>query len=333
LAAGTTAFKTYAVPTLPTELGPMIAVLVRLFVDEVRRYVGAGREWRYESERFVSSRAAGRLSVPATMRLRTRGMRHLVAFDKQQISRATEMNRLVYAALREIEALALLVPIEDESLSAARAMALFFEDCRDAEVLFGSSSVLADAVERLRAERGETDPHDQMLALAGIVLSRNSFEFSHVMPGVVPFSWFVNLESLFEKAVRRRMRAVVANDINVYKGQAVRPPIFPATGLHRAVPDLVLEVDGRSIVGDVKYKDWAGSANASDLYQLLVHAKAFGASHCFLIFPSDRYDEFCLGPAVTGPITWLFALDVRDLDTGLKTACQVMSIATKQVFS
>ena len=329
LVAGTATFRTHQVPAPSTELGPMVALLVHLYIEEVRRYVGAGREWRYESRRFVSSRAAGRLIVPATMQLRARGMRHLVAFDKQEITRATEMNRLLYAALREIETLALLVPIEAESLSAARAMSLFFEDCRDAEVFFEASNVLVDKVERLRIEHGD-DPHDQMLALASVILSRNSFEAAQVMPGIVPFSWFINLENLFENAVLHRLRDVAECSIKVCKGASVRPAIFPAVGLHHAEPDLVLIMEGQSAVGDVKYKDWIGSANASDLYQLLIHAKAFEADRCFLTFPSDRYEEVHLGSAVTGADTWLFALDVRDLDSGLKHACNTMSIATRQ---
>jgi 5-methylcytosine-specific restriction endonuclease McrBC regulatory subunit McrC len=328
LTAGTTAFRTRNVPAPSTELGPMIALLVRLFVDEVRRYVGDGREWRYESRRFISSRAAGRLIVPATMRLRARGMRHMVAFDRQEITRATDMNRLVYAALREVEVLARLVPITDESLSEARAMSLFFEDCRDAEVLFGASHMMAGTIERLRMERGQ-DRRDQMLALAGVLLSHTSFEASQIVPGVIPSSWFINLESLFEEAVRCRLRAVVADGTSVSKGNFTRPAIFPDVNFHHAEPDLVLEKESEAIVGDVKYKDWIGSAGVSDLYQLLVHAGAFGADRSFLIFPSDEYDEVYLGRAVTGAVTWLFALDVRDLDSGLKNACDTMSVATR----
>jgi hypothetical protein len=168
-----------------------------------------------------------------------------------------------------------------------------------------------------------------MLALAGIVLSHNSFEASQMIPGIVPFSWFLNLETLFEQAVRRRLHALVGKGIGVHAGRSIRPAIFPALGIQRAEPDLVLGTAPEAVVGDVKYKDWSGSADASDLYQLLVHARAFDANRCFLVFPSDGYDEVSLGRAVTGADTWLFAVDVRDLDSGLRRVCDAMSVVTR----
>jgi 5-methylcytosine-specific restriction endonuclease McrBC regulatory subunit McrC len=329
LKAGSPSLKTVAAEAPLTELGPLIALLAQAFVDEIRSYVSRGREWVYESQRRRSSTIGGRLNISETMRLRASGLRYLASFDRQTISHATEMNRLLYAGLREIEVLARLVPIGDNLLSSARAMSLFFEDCRDAEIIFGSSDMLARSTQALR-ESGNYEEYDGMLALAGILLSHNSFDPADPLPGVAPFSWFVNLANLFENAVRRVLIEIVAEGSHVTPGRTSSLSVFPAASMLVADPDIVVDTLSGVIVGDVKYKYWSGSADASDLYQLLIHASAFNAERTFLVFPSDSYSEICLGRAVSGPMTWLFAVDVRNLEAGLTAACGTMSIATRE---
>jgi 5-methylcytosine-specific restriction endonuclease McrBC regulatory subunit McrC len=325
LKAGSPSFRTVLSGSPLTELGPLVSLLAQAFVDGVRSYVGSGREWVYRSQRRKSSSIGGRLNVSDTIRLRASGFRHLASFDRQTISHATDLNRVLYAGLREIEVIARLLPISEGILSRARAMSLFFEDCRDAQIVFGSSSTLARTAEDLRRS-GNYSAHDDILALAGILLAHNSFDPGDVVPGVAPFSWFVNLSDLFEKAVRLRLASVVSTEFRVTLGRSAALSVFPAKSILAADPDIVVADSSATIVGDVKYKTWSGSAEASDLYQLLVHARAFGADQAFLVFPSDSFAEIYLGPAVTGAKTWLFAVDVRNLDAGLSEACNSMSI-------
>lgn len=268
------------------------------------------------------------MNVSETMRLRAAGLRHLVSFDRQIISHSTAMNRLLYAGLREVELLASVIPLGDRVLSGARAMSLFFEDCRDSVTIFRADQDLAKSAEDLR-ESGDYESHDTMLALAAVLLSHSSFEPGATIPGVAPFSWFVNLADLFETAVRERLSYLVADGVEVAAGRTSRLMVFPEVSALNAAPDIVIKSPVGTVIGDVKYKNWSGTAEASDLYQLLVHARAFNAGLAFLVFPSDRYAAIPMGQSVTWCETWLFSIDVRDLDDGLNRACATMSIITR----
>lgn len=328
LGAASPSLKAVVVAAPLTELGPLVALLARAYVDEVRAYVGRGREWIYESQRRKSSSVGGRMNVSETMRLRAAGLRHLVSFDRQIISHSTAMNRLLYAGLREVELLASVIPLGDRVLSGARAMSLFFEDCRDSATIFRADQDLAKSAEDLR-ESGDYESHDTMLALAAVLLSHSSFEPGATIPGVAPFSWFVNLADLFETAVRERLSYLVADGVEVAAGRTSRLMVFPEVSALNAAPDIVIKSPVGTVIGDVKYKNWSGTAEASDLYQLLVHARAFNAGLAFLVFPSDRYAAIPMGQSVTWCETWLFSIDVRDLDDGLNRACAAMSIITR----
>jgi 5-methylcytosine-specific restriction endonuclease McrBC regulatory subunit McrC len=253
LSAGSPSFRTVLSGSPLTELGPLVSLLAQAFVDEVRSYVGGGREWVYKSQRRKSSSIGGRLNVSETIRLRASGLRHLASFDRQIISHATDMNRILYAGLREIEAIARLLPISEGTLSGARAMSLFFEDCRDAQIVFGSSDALVSSAEALR-QSGDHSAHDNMLALAAILLAHNSFDPGETVPGVAPFSWFVNLSDLFEKAVRLRLSNVVSQEFQTRPGYAAMLSVFPSKGILVADPDIVIDNSLVTIVGDVKYK-------------------------------------------------------------------------------
>lgn len=312
-------------PAPPTDFGPTITLIVREFVSHVRAYVGNGREWRYDRTRAVSSLIGGRMYVPTTIRLRARGMRHRVAFDRPTISHAVDLNRIVYAALREVEVLARVADLNSSDIATARAMSMFFEDCRDPETLSGvTTSLAAKAASLLEDPMGLR--HETMLRLAAILLANSSLEVTAPLAGKVPLTWFLNLESLFEVAIRRRFDAVTASTVSVRKGGTAKRAVFPATGALTANPDLHFAFNNGVMVGDVKYKNWTRTADESDIYQLLTHAATFKASAAFLVYPSDRFEEIYLTRAMTGTTVWLFAVDVRDIDAGLSSICNQFGI-------
>jgi len=318
-------FRTLPVPSPMTELGDTIALILSAFVAEVRRYVGAGREWQYEERRMVSSLAGGRLIVPATISLRSRGMRHLIAFDSPSVTRAIEINKVVFAALREAEVIARLVTIDSTTLAAARAMSLFFEDCREAGSMHAPRSALVQRVNELQQDP-RWSAHRRMLAFAGVLMSHGSLEAVSPVAASVPLSWFVNLENLFERAVRQELATVCGSDVTVSEGNSFKRMVFPAVGANQANPDLVVQTASSTVVGDVKYKTWTQSASSSDLYQLLVHASAFEAQRAFLIYPSDQFDVVELNMATTGVQVWLFAVDIRRIESDLRRVSGVLGL-------
>lgn len=325
------AVKDYNVSSPVTPLGELVRYILRAFLDETKSYLSSGRDFTYRSKREKASLIGGRINVQQTVVLRARGLRHLVAFDRNELTRATPTNRVVAAALVEVERIARLVEVPESDLAAARAMSMYFEDCRDAETVFGSRASLAALAERLRREGSR---HGDLLTFAAILLAHESFENEPVLARRTPRAWFLNLETIFEAAVRRTMAAVGRSRIpplNVADGRRVPERVFSKDD-QEAKPDLVLSTVGAGVtIGDVKYKTWDRNAGASDIYQLLVHATAFGSDNAFLVFPDDAFDEVDLGLATTGATTRLFAVDVRDLPGDLARVLDHLAGAIVQV--
>ncbi|HSH60413.1 MAG TPA: hypothetical protein VK988_12405 [Acidimicrobiales bacterium] len=320
------AVKEYDIAAPVTPLGGLARYILRAFLDEVKSYLSSGRDLRYRSRREKASLIGGRINVQQTVALRARGLRHLVVFDRNELTHATPTNRVLAAALVEVERIASLVEIPPNDLADARAMSMYFEDCRDAETVFGSRSSLASQAERLRYEGS---PHGDLLAFAAILLAHESFESEPVLRRRTPRAWFLNLETLFESAVRRTLAALGPRrepPATVGDGRRVPERVFTGHD-QEAKPDLAVSQPSLGLaVGDVKYKTWDRKAAASDLYQLLVHASAFGSGNAFLVFPSDDFDEVDLGVAATGATTRLFAVDVRQLRTDLSRVLDRLAV-------
>ena len=303
-----------------SELGRLVRLLVHAFVEEVKSYAGTGRDWRYDEEYEVGSTVGGRLNLRGTIALRARGQRHLVAFHRTTVTRITATNRVILAALREIEVLSGLQPLPPDDITAARGLAVLFEDCLDAEVLTRSPLLAVQATELAETASAE---REDLLALASLLLSHESLEPDAAVLGRAPRAWFVNLEALFERVVLSSLRAAAPSGVRVSKGGPDELAVFPDTGHLEADPDLVIGQPATA-VGDVKYKTWDGSAAPSDLYQLLVHASTFKANEAFLIFPADHFAEVDLGASTTGCRSRLFAIDVADVPTAMSRIFEIV---------
>jgi 5-methylcytosine-specific restriction endonuclease McrBC regulatory subunit McrC len=310
-----------------SEMGELAVLLVGQFLSAVRRYASEGRDFRYSVQSGVGSLIGGRINVTKTLSLRARGLRHLAAFDRNVILRNTPKNRVVSAALRETENLSALVDLSEHDVATSRGLSTLFDDCLDQEVIFGTRESLARLAQCL-ADESANVRHRDVLTLANVLLSHVSFEYSHSLPGTVPRAWFLNLETLFQTAVLRVLRSVCAASIQVDDGVTSKPAIFSnEKRKYRAVPDLVLRDNGTVLaIGDVKYKDLTKKIKQSDLYQLLVHAAAFKAPRCFLIYPGDRMKTHYLGESVTGCQTWVFSVDVRTLPASISGVAGKMNL-------
>ncbi len=310
-----------------SELGPLIALLVTQFVAAVRRYAARGRLFTYTKLSMKGSLVGGRLDVTRTTRLWARGLRHQAAFDKNVVTFDLPVNRAVCSALREIERIDQLVRLPPGAIASVRTMALLFDDCRNADLLLGTRTDVVRRVERLAESASDQDVAD-MLALAAIILSRESFEFESSLRETAPRSWFLNLETLFERAVREIIRAAVGPHGSVVAGRSSPSPIFPPrSDVFRANPDLVIRQEASSpCIGDVKYKQWDRFPSTSDVYQLLVHASAFGAKQAFLVFPGDDFEVQVLGDAVTGARTSTYGVDICALEDHIKAMLRGMGV-------
>jgi len=322
-------FRIEHMPSSASDLGDLISLLIRQFLRITRAYVSAGREFEYRAVPSASSMVSGRLNTTRTLKLRARGLRHLLAFERSTIRKDTIKNRMLAAALREIGKLARLVSIPGEDLAVARGLSMMFSDCQDAELLFGSRERLVKNAVQLASAAQSAKDRD-LLYLASVVLAHESFEHGAKGVDTVPRAWFLNLENLFQIAVQRRLQEQYSGQVKPATQLGKNAPLFPAQpNSYRANPDLVFLRSGVvDAIGDVKYKTWSTTPSPSDLYQLLAHASAVGARCAFLIFPGNQYEERDLGASATGCRTWLFAVDVRNLSEHLPQLLARLEVGT-----
>jgi hypothetical protein len=220
------AFRIDPLAAPATDLGELAVLLVRQFHRAVYAYVSGGRERRFVQAPYAGSLVGGRIDITRTLQLRARGLGHLIAFDRNELTRRTDKNRVVLAALREVERLAELIPLTSDDLAFGRSLAQFFHDCRDAEVLFARRSSHARNAERLAEQARELDA--DLLALAAVVLAHESFENIEATEPTAPRAWFLNLETLFEHAVRRCFRDA-CHGLQVIKASTVAAGFYPTS--------------------------------------------------------------------------------------------------------
>jgi 5-methylcytosine-specific restriction endonuclease McrBC regulatory subunit McrC len=325
--ASSGSFRLEKHPAPASEVGSLTRFLVNQFLEEVRNYVSAGREFQYVSKMETGSLAGGRLLVGQTAMLWARGLQHLLAFERSLPTRKTPLNRTLLAALREIDEIANAASISSADLMAARGFAELFSDCLDAEVLYAPADRFVQLADEL-IDRSEDDQIRDMLSLAAVVLSHEGFEPGAYMESTVPRSWFLNLENLFQRAVRRVLDRVGRPWLRVSTAAPWLPSIFSSVPKElRAHPDLVLHHQGEFFaVGDVKYKTLTGRPDEDDLYQLVVHAAAFRTDVAFLVYPADSFSVTDLGLSATGCKTWVFEVDIRHLKEDLQRVLQVLDL-------
>lgn len=318
-------FRVEKVEAPAAELGALFALLAEQYVDAVYDYVSMGRQRRYATLRSSGSLVSGRLRIADTIRLRARGQFHKVAFEQPYISGVTDLNRVISAALREINRLAAVVDLPHGLLASARGLSILFSDCRDSQLLFGRLAVFVALAERLEADPQHSQFTD-LLALARVILEHASFDPLQSSGSSIPRSWFINLELLFEDAVREVMRELAPPGWSVFKpAKKDAPRIFDNEANYHATPDLVLASGGEPrVVGDVKYKEFDDRPGESDVYQLLVHTSAFKAAKCFLVYPGAGFAVRELGMSATGQPTLSVVVDVRDLHSSLKQAWAIL---------
>lgn len=325
------AFRVEHLPSPASDLGVLAVMLVQQFLSAVTDYTSRAREFVYERQRGVGVLVGGRIDIAASVRLRARGFGHLLAFDRDVVSFRAPLNRVILGALMEVERLAKVIGLGTGDLAVARGLALLFGDCRDVEVLFGDRSALVQSASDLAASGCTAPLQSDIAALASAILAHESFERRTATWREVPRAWFLNLERLFEHAVVSELRKVATPGANVGRGGERPRGVFRGgRGAYGANPDIVVTgLGGKVAVGDVKYKNWTGSASAPDIYQLLVHTAAFAGTVCFLVYPHDEYQATWLGEAVTGrdTDTWLFALDVRNLGDGVARMADALHVS------
>ena len=306
-----------------TEFDVISRHLMRQFIQAAGRYIAERRQARYEYEPRSGPVLAGSLDIARTMRVHASGRRDHFAFSSGRVIRDEPLDRVVLAAIDELDRAATALGLDADTLYDARWLAGALEEVRDEQFLSLVSSDYLDMADAIRHHSESVREDGDLARLAAVALLHRGFEAERELGGVVPRAWFVDLETLFEQAVRETLRELLGPH-EVDRGENFDRWMFTGGAERsRTNPDVV--VHGQGIVravGDVKYKtlrvalgeaeddeEAAGEARKKegrpDLYQVLVHAASLDSDLAFLVFVSDEeYVSRYLGTAATGCRTW-----------------------------
>jgi hypothetical protein len=306
------------------------ALLVSLFVRAVRRYLSGNKLAEYHQQPETGSLVGGRLDIIGTARLRARGMMHQAAFFRTVLSADLPFNHAIYAALMEVERLSSILPIDPSDVSAARALRIGMSECLDGAMRTPRGQLAQLALTESLAKGSRAIVSD-VASLAAAILDSAGFGGDFEWGRTVNRSWFVNLENMFERAVRLATKTELP-DYNV-TGPTERPSLFGgADQLYRANPDVVIRSSGTvAAIGDAKYKDLDQWPSPADTYELIAHAAAYGATKAFLVYPSELPTVIRhLGVSSTGCEVWCAAIPLAKFDQGMSELIGALQLDSVQ---
>lgn len=319
--------------------------LMRQFTSAAARYLAARQKPRYEYQSKQGPVMSGALDLPRTMRLHATGRLGHFAFNQGYVVRDEPLDRLVLAALESLDRAAEALRLDADTVYEARWLSGSLAEIRDQRFLSTTGEAflaIADAVERASDQR----PEDVDLArLAVVALLHRGCEPDRDAVGQVPRAWFVDLETLFEAAVRSSLRRLLGKAA-VDRGEGFPRRIFTGgSDASRAYPDLVVHWgDVVLAVGDVKYKALAAGLGHEDesgeqvpgvtrikegrpdLYQVLVHGASLEASKAFLVYAGDSYECVFPGIAATGAAMWTAQVRPSQLDADLAAVAKALAL-------
>lgn len=309
------------------------AIIASMLVSAAKTYLSHGSEAEYREEHLTGAYVTGRLDVRRTAGLRARGVRHRVAFSRSVLDDDTPLNRAIFNALGVLATPTSSSEFGVHLTASARSLRSYFGLSAKTCARMSSNEIRKEAarIAELSPSRYELFAQEAAV-LASAVLEGAAFSGA---PGerIIPRSWFVNLEELFERLVRKLAADVAGEGARVgsaaeWPGGTRPPPVFPEhSRRYPSNPDLVILKSGAMAIGDAKYKDFDKWPGASDVHQLISHAAACGAQQAGLFYPSDKgYIVTSLGPAATGCHAWAFGLDFNSPAESMRSALQSMGV-------
>lgn len=293
-----------------------IEVLCRRFLDALAESMRYGRLKRYARQPEIAPLLRGRLDIRRSFRLQATGRRNLLAYERTELSADVLVNRLLAVGLRAVEAFA---SVRQSSMALATKS-------REWSILF--SDIPTDRIWRAerRAQHGLftqalQDPEVQgslrrAVAYAQALVLHLGARAKPEDSEVVPESFFLDLSTLFEDAVRGALADLAESGL-VQRGLDLDEHVLVDRSDHyRAEPDFVIDSPGGRIVGDCKYKTDPLPSHP-DLYQLLAHMRALEGNLALLVSPGDTPAISKVGTTADGVEVWKLEVRPRWLATDL----------------
>lgn len=302
------------------------SLLVSLFIDSVRRYLSRGKRVAYRQIQERGALVSGRLDVVGTARLRARGLRHQASFFRTTLSADLPSNQAIYAALMQVDRLARDLPILEADVAAARVLRVAMSECRQGAI--SRAAAMSEIAYEESAILSEGTAQGDALSLAAVVLDSAGFGSEDTWSQTARRSWFVNLENLFERAVRKAC-VIALPDLNV-TAAIVRPSLFDSViDRYRANPDVIFRAGSEVVaVADAKYKALNGWPSHSDVFEILAHAAAYGAPVGLMVYPTEGSSQLrSFGQAKTKCELWILETPLTEIRTAVADALKKISVS------
>lgn len=314
-------------PSLVAKDAQILDVFVAQLLEAVGRYLRTGRIRHYRTTSGVSSTPKGRLDVRGTAALEARGRAGVVAYTTRRLTADTPLNCFLGLGLFAVEEYARSTDAPRALVARARSYAALFEDVSWRRYRHAPWGPALEALHQNAWREAESED-----ALSALLYGRALLQNLGAWPTegstalTVPQSFFVNLESLFEEAVRN---AVQGSGYTASKGAVLKRPLFHERSKNFvADPDIVLTTYDPPVLLDTKYRDLEGGLPGhGEVYQLAAHATAFDAKIAALIYPletgrGEPSRLTSLGTTASGLRMYFAEVDVANL--------QVASLAVVQ---
>lgn len=312
-------------------------LLMRQFTLAAEGYVAHRRKPRYEYRPRHGPVLSGALDMPGTMRLHATGRLGHFAFSQGRVVCDEPLDRLVLAGLESLERAAEALRLDDETLYGARWLAGALAEVRDTRFLLTGEESFLGVADDIESAPDQMPADVDLARLSVVALLHRGFAPNMPSDGEVPRAWFVDLETLFESAVRTTLRRLLGAVV-VDRGEGFSRRMFRGgSDSSLTHPDLVVHRAGHVLAaGDVKYKALPSSLGDGederdedesprrsvehgrpDLYQVLVHAASLGAARAFLVYAGESYACAYPGIAATGAATWTAMVRPHELRADL----------------
>jgi hypothetical protein len=236
------------------------AMIASMLIASTRTYLSHGGEAEYRNEHLTGAYVTGRLDVRRTAGLRARGVRHRVAFSRNVLDDDTPLNRSIFGALGVLATPGASSEFGVHVTAAARALRSSFGLSAKTSLMMSRSELREEAAHVAEAKTFRRESSAQEAGvLASAVLEGAAF-VGESGTRLIPRSWFVNLEELFERLIRKLVSDLLGEEAKVasaaeWPGRARPPPLFPDHSKRYASnPDLVILRKGCLAIGDAKYK-------------------------------------------------------------------------------
>lgn len=308
--------------------GPVLSAFASHFLDFLGQYLRYGRIKEYVHYFDDSPVLRGRLDLRGTAKLLACGRRGRLAYRQTHLVADIEPNRLLALGLGAVETLAVTTPGEERLRMLARTYSGLFEDIDWFALRRATAHDKARAYSLVMEDKRVEGPLRKALAYARALVLHLGAWPRHEPEAILPCAYFLNLELIFEDAVREVLSEVVPG-IQVTMGRQHSRPIFEdLPERYVADPDIVVGDARHSVlVADCKYKEIEANPEHSDVYQLLAHCAAFGCHKGLLLYPGPCCESHRLGVTPSGIHLWSATVRPQNLPEDLKAVLDVLDIS------